>query len=59
MRAAVISLGSKSSQMTIEAMQKYFDQVDMIQLRDIEVNLGKEGLKFSYPIGHGLLLNCS
>ena len=43
MKAAIISLGSVSSQMTAEAMRKYFDSVDMIQLRDIEVNLGKDG----------------
>lgn len=43
MKAAIISLGSVSSQMTAEAMRKYFDSVDMIQLRDIEVNFGKEG----------------
>lgn len=42
MKAAVISLGSKSSQMVVEAMKKYFDQVDMIQLKEIEVHLGKE-----------------
>jgi ribosomal protein S6--L-glutamate ligase len=43
MKAALISLGSKSSIMTADAMKKYFNEVDMIQLRDIEVNLGKEG----------------
>jgi len=43
MRAALISLGSKSSIMTAEAMQKYFNQVDMIQLKNIEVRLGKDG----------------
>jgi ribosomal protein S6--L-glutamate ligase len=42
MKAALVSLGSKSSIMQAEAMRKYFDQVDMIQLKDIEVNLGKE-----------------
>src|SRR3989344_4445985 len=42
MKAALISLGSKSSLMTAEAMRKYFD-LDMIQLRNIEINLGKEG----------------
>jgi len=42
MKAALISLGSKSSMMTAEAMKKYFDEVDVLQLRDIEVNLGKE-----------------
>lgn len=43
MKAAVISLGSKSSQITAEAMKRYFEQVDSLQLRKIEVNLGKEG----------------
>lgn len=43
MKAALISLGSKSSLMTAEAMKKYFDIVDLIQLRNIEVKLGKEG----------------
>jgi ribosomal protein S6--L-glutamate ligase len=43
MKAALISLGSKSSIMTAEAMGKYFDQVDMIQLRNIEINIGKDG----------------
>jgi ribosomal protein S6--L-glutamate ligase len=43
MKAAIISLGSESSLMVAEAMDKYFEQVDVIQLRDIEVNLGKEG----------------
>ena len=43
MKAALISLGSKSSIMVAEAMQKYFDQVEMVQLRDIEVKLGKDG----------------
>ncbi|MBI4152270.1 RimK family alpha-L-glutamate ligase [Candidatus Woesearchaeota archaeon] len=42
MKAAIISLGSKSSVMTAEAMQKYFDSVDMIQLKQIEVCLGKD-----------------
>jgi ribosomal protein S6--L-glutamate ligase len=43
MKAALISLGSKSSIMTSEAMKKYFDEVDMIQLKNIEVSLGKDG----------------
>ena len=42
MKAAIISLGSVSSQMTAEAMKKYFEQVDMIQLKNVEVSLGKE-----------------
>lgn len=42
MKAAIISLGSTSSLMVGEAMRKYFDKVDMLQLRKIEVRLGKE-----------------
>ncbi len=42
MRAAVISLGSKSSLWVAEAMKKYFDHVDMINLKEVEVALGKE-----------------
>ena len=43
LRGGVISLGSQSSLMVIEAMKKYFHQVDDIQVKDIEVSLGKEG----------------
>ena len=43
MKSAVISLESTSSKMVAEAMKKYFDQVDMIHLKSIEVDLGKEG----------------
>ncbi len=39
MKSALISLGSKSSMWTIEAMKKYFEVVDDINLRGIEVNL--------------------
>ncbi len=42
MKAAIISLGSQSSLMTAEAMSKYFDQVDQINLKHIEVNLGRD-----------------
>lgn len=42
MKAALISLGSKSSLMTGEAMKKYFEQADMLDLNKIEVRLGKE-----------------
>jgi len=54
MRAALISLGSKSSLMVAEAMKNYFKEVDIIQLRDIEVKLGKEGGVFyeGGPINH-------
>jgi ribosomal protein S6--L-glutamate ligase len=42
MKAALISLGSESSKWTIEAMNKYFDTVDNVDLRGIEVNLSSE-----------------
>lgn len=42
MKAALISLGSKSSEMSGEAMRKYFQQVDMLHLTKIEVRMGKE-----------------
>ncbi len=43
MKAALVSLGSKSSLMTLEAMKKYFTSVDNIQLRSMEVMVnGKE-----------------
>ena len=41
MKAALMSLGSKSSVMTLEAMNKYFDTVDDINLKNLEVTLGK------------------
>ena len=40
MRAALISLGSKSSNWTVDAMRKYFDVVDDVNLKNIEVHLG-------------------
>ncbi|MFC1800865.1 RimK family alpha-L-glutamate ligase [Nanoarchaeota archaeon] len=43
MKAALISLGSKSSEWTVEAMKKYFDEVENVNLKNIEVNLGEEG----------------
>ncbi len=48
MKAAVMSLGSKSSLMILEAMKNYFDSVDKIDLRDVEVNLGVGKLKVLY-----------
>ena len=39
MKAAIISLGSVSSKWTAEAMRKYFDSVDEINLKEIEVNV--------------------
>ena len=42
MRAAIVSMGSISSKMTAEAMQKYFSQVDQLDVKEFEVNLGKD-----------------
>lgn len=41
--AAVISLGSVSSKWTSDAMRKYFDEVDEIPLKSIEVVIGEKG----------------
>ena len=54
MKAALISLGSKSSKWTAEAMRNYFDQVDEIQLKHIEVHTSKKDLQVLYnkePLG--------
>ena len=48
MKAALISLGSKSSQWTAEEMEKYFGTVDNINLKELEVNLGKGKLEILY-----------
>ena len=48
MKAAVISLGSVSSQMLIDAMENYFDQVDNINIKDVEVRLGKDQFAVLY-----------
>ncbi|HLD33747.1 MAG TPA: RimK family alpha-L-glutamate ligase [Candidatus Nanoarchaeia archaeon] len=42
MKAALISLGSKSSEWTAEAMRKYFTEVDMIPLKEMEAKIGPE-----------------
>ncbi|MAG91666.1 30S ribosomal protein S6--L-glutamate ligase [Candidatus Woesearchaeota archaeon] len=48
MKAAVMSLGSRSSLMVSDAMKNYFDSVDNIDLRDVEVNLGVGKLAVLY-----------
>jgi ribosomal protein S6--L-glutamate ligase len=40
MKAALISLGSVSSKWLLEALKKYFKEVDDLNLKDIEVNTG-------------------
>ena len=42
MKAALISLGSVSSQWTADAMKKHFESVDTLNLNRIEVSIGKE-----------------
>lgn len=44
MKAGLISLRSRSSKWTVEEMKKYFDDVDDIYLKDVEVNIGKEAI---------------
>lgn len=38
MKAAIISMGSISSEWTAKAMRKYFKQVDELNIKDIEIN---------------------
>ncbi len=39
MKAAIISLESESSKWTFEAMKKYFDEVDQINVRNLEISI--------------------
>ncbi len=48
MRAAVVSLGSTSSQWTVEAMRKYFDEVDSINIKYIETSFSGKKAKILY-----------
>ena len=47
-KAAIISLGSTSSQWTYEAMSEYFDEVDMLQLKDMEVSFSGDRSEVLY-----------
>ncbi|MGM5484768.1 MAG: ATP-grasp domain-containing protein [Nanobdellota archaeon] len=54
MKAAIVSLGSVSSQWTLEAMRKYFDEVEDVNLKEIEINLGAKKNSVLYrgePLG--------
>ena len=56
LKAALISLGSVSSQWTLEEMRKYFDVVDDISIKDLEVFIQPQGkgtkvLYKSKPLG--------
>jgi ribosomal protein S6--L-glutamate ligase len=48
MKAAVISLGSVSSQWVIEAMRKHFEAVDDMDIRGVEVTLGADDIEPTY-----------
>lgn len=48
MKAAVISLGGTSSKLVAEAMRKYFDEVDELNIREIEVTLESKELEVLY-----------
>lgn len=48
MRACIISLGSKSSKWTAASMKRYFSSVDEIDMREIEVILGKKEMQILY-----------
>lgn len=40
MKAAIISLGSESSKMIAKEMDNYFDEIDLLDIRGIEVSVG-------------------
>jgi ribosomal protein S6--L-glutamate ligase len=42
MRAAIISMGSKSSELTYNAMCKYFDEVHALDIKQIEVDISNK-----------------
>ena len=48
MRAAVICQGSVSSKWTVEAMKKYFDEVDELNIKDIEINFSGKNSEVLY-----------
>ncbi|MBC8500148.1 MAG: RimK family alpha-L-glutamate ligase [DPANN group archaeon] len=48
MKAALISLESKSSQWTGEAMKKYFHRVDELNLKEIEINFSGKNSEVLY-----------
>lgn len=48
MKAAIISLGSISSRWVYDAMKKYFDSVDHINLKELKVNITSKGMEITY-----------
>lgn len=47
-KAALISQGSVSSQWTLEAMRKYFDEVEDISINDLEINISGNNAEALY-----------
>ncbi len=48
MKIAIISLGSESSYMIARACKKYFDKVDMLDIRRIQIDTNTNGLHVYY-----------
>jgi len=48
LKAAVISLGSKSSKWIVKALKKYIRTVDDLNIKDIEVTLSPKGMEILY-----------
>ncbi len=48
MKAAVVSLGSKSSEWTVEAMRKYFDEVVHVNLKELEISISGSHAEILY-----------
>ncbi len=48
MRGAVISMGSLSSKWTVKAMKNYFESVDTISIKSIEVKIGDKKYEVLY-----------
>ncbi|MBT3406757.1 RimK family alpha-L-glutamate ligase [Candidatus Woesearchaeota archaeon] len=48
LRAALVSLGSVSSKWTLEEMEKYFSEVDSLNVKEFEVDLGSDGAEVLY-----------
>ena len=58
MKAALISLKSKSSEMVAEAMKKYFRDFDNLDIRKVEVNLSSKELEILYEGGQFKKYDC-
>ena len=48
LKAAIISLGSESSERTFEAMRKYFSKVDYLDIKKIEISISGKTSEILY-----------